>query len=311
MITVNQPQFTWLHLRNASNNELSLLQQQYDFHELIREDITELSGENKVEYYEEDGVITILINFPKYNTKTEKYLHNPFVIVISHAIIISVSKYHSSHIDQLASKAIEKTYLADDDSTPTFDLVYDIIDTMYDKSIKWLTKASQDVLKLQDHIEARNTVEKTLLEELMAKKINMITLQHIFRAQRQTLHEFKSILKKVLHTADEEIQDAKLYVEDLDAKLDKILDTISLNYNSLQSLWDTYASLIDLQTNKTISYLTVVTVWFWFITLLAGLYGMNVSLPGEQFPYMFWVILLISWGAMVGWYYFLKWKKLI
>lgn len=94
----------------------------------------------------------------------------------------------------------------------------------------------------------------------MGKKINMITLQHIFRPQRQTLHEFKSILKNILRTDREEVEDAKLYIEDLDAKLDKILDNISLNYESLKSLAETYSSLIDLQTNKTISRLTVVTV---------------------------------------------------
>lgn len=311
MIIVKQPQFTWTHLRHSSKHELLDIQQEYNFHELIWEDLIELSGENKVEYYEDDGVITILINFPKYNTKTEKYLHNPFVIVVSGSYILSVSKYHSNHIDVLANKAQSKQYLADDDTTPTFDLVYDIIDTMYDKSVKWLTKASQDILKLQDQIEAKSMVSRDLLQELLSKKINMSTLQHIFRAQRQTLQEFKSILKKVLHTDQDDVEDAKLYIEDLDAKLDKILDTISLNYNSLQSLGDTYASLIDLQTNKTISYLTVVTVGFGFITLLAGLYGMNVALPGEWFPYMFWVIISISIVAMISGYYFLRWRKLL
>lgn len=135
MIKVSQPQFTWTHLRASSQSELLTLQQHYDFHELIWEDLIELSGENKVEYYEEDRVITILINFPKYNIKTEKYFHNPFVIVVSDQYILSISKYHSSHIDNLARKAQSKEYLPDE-GMPTFDLVYDIIDTMYDKSVK-------------------------------------------------------------------------------------------------------------------------------------------------------------------------------
>ena len=43
-------------------------------------------------------------------------------------------------------------------------------------------------------------------------------------------------------------------------QLDKILDNISLNYESLKSLAETYGDMIDLQTNKNISRLTVVTV---------------------------------------------------
>ncbi len=278
MIVVKQPQFTWIHLKNATKADIENIQQEYDFHELIREDLLELSGENKVDYFEDDQAITILINFPKYEMRAERYLHNPFVIIVSDKYVLSISKHNSKHIDDLAKKAQEKQYLEGDDSTPTFDLVYDIIDTMYDKSVKGLAKASQDVVRLQDHIGTRST-DKNVLEEIMDRKINMITLQHIFRPQRQTLHEFKQILKKVLRTDEDEVEDAKLYMEDLDSKLDKILDNISLNYESLKSLAETYGDMIDLQTNKNISRLTMVTVGTGLMSVLAGLYGMNVALP--------------------------------
>lgn len=311
MIVVQQPQFTWIHLKNATKGDIETIQQEYDFHELIREDLLELSGENKVDYFEEDKVVTLLMNFPKYDTKLGRYLHNPFVIIVSHNYVLSICRHHSTHIDDLAKQAQAKTYLEDDESTPTFDLVYDIIDTMYDKSVKGLTKASQDVLKLQDNIEDLQNMTKSLLEELMSRKINMITLQHIFRPQRQTLHEFKQILKKVLRTDEEEIADAKLYIEDLDSKLDKILDNISLNYESLKSLAETYGDIIDLQTNKNLSLLTVVTVGTGMMSVLAGLYGMNVSLPGEHYPYMFWLIILFGLSCMACGYFLLKNKNIL
>lgn len=150
------------------------------------------------------------------------------------------------------------------------------------------------MLNLQDHIETQNDIDKDLLENLMGKKINMITLQHIFRPQRQTLSEFKMILKKFLHTDKDDVEDARLYVEDLDAKLDKILDNVSLNYESLKSLAETYSSLIDLQTNKTISRLTIVTVATGFMAVVAGLFGMNVVIPGGDYPEMFWIIVVLS-----------------
>lgn len=136
MLLVQQPHFTWIHLKNATRSEIEEIQKEYDFHELIREDLVELSGENKVEYYEEDKAVTLLMNFPKYYIKSEKYIHNPFVIIVTKSYVLSISKYHSNHIDRLVELANKKQYLDDDDSTPTFDLVYDIIDTMYDKSVK-------------------------------------------------------------------------------------------------------------------------------------------------------------------------------
>lgn len=260
MIVVKQPQFTWIHLHNAKPGDIQRLQEEYDFHELIEEDLIELSGENKVEYYEDDQVVSMLMNFPKYDTKLQKYHHHPFVIIVSEKYVLSLSKYTSKHLDNLIQRAQKPDYLAQDMATPTFDLVYDIIDTMYDKSVKGLVKAGQDVVKIQDSIEAHRGLSKEILDEIMARKINMVTLQHIFRPQRQILHEFKSSIKKILRTDEEEVEDAKLYVEDLDSKLDKILDGISLNYESLKALADTYRAVIDLQTNRNISRLTMITI---------------------------------------------------
>ena len=311
MIVVKQPQFTWIHLKNATQWDIENIQKEYNFHELIWEDLIELSGENKVDYYEEDKAITLLMNFPKYDIRTEKYVHNPFVIIVSNNYVLSICRHNSRHIDELSEHAKDKTYLKDDASTPTFDLVYDIIDTMYDKSVKWLTKASQDIVKLQDNISANATTNDNLLQELMDRKINMITLQHIFRPQRQTLREFKIILQKVLQTDAGEVEDAKLYIEDLDSKLDKILDNVSLNYESLKSLAETYGDMIDLQTSKSISRLTGVTVGTGLMSVVAGLYGMNVALPGENNIYMFWVIVIGTIVLIALGYLFLKKRKLI
>ena len=76
-------------------------------------------------------------------------------------------------------------------------------------------------------------------------------------------------MKKVLRTDEDEVEDAKLYIEDLDSKLDKILDNISLNYESLKSLAETYGDMIDLQTNKNLSRLTMVTVGTGMMSVLA------------------------------------------
>ncbi|MBP7885242.1 hypothetical protein KAZ93_03725 [Patescibacteria group bacterium] len=51
-----------------------------------------------------------------------------------------------------------------------------------------------------------------------------------------------------------------MYVDDLDAKLDNIIDQTSLLYETIKSLSDTYRSLIDLQTNQIVTRLTMVTV---------------------------------------------------
>jgi hypothetical protein len=60
-----------------------------------------------------------------------------------------------------------------------------------------------------------NKLKKRLLEELLTKKINMSVLQHIFRPQRQLVHELNSALRKILHAEREDMEDVILYMEDL------------------------------------------------------------------------------------------------
>jgi Mg2+ and Co2+ transporter CorA len=102
MLKITQPHFTWTHLHNTTPSEIKNIQKEYDFHELIMEDMTELSGENKVDFYEEDNAVVLLLNFPRYDTVSERYVHNPFVCIVSEKYIITASKY--------VSKAYWKVY---------------------------------------------------------------------------------------------------------------------------------------------------------------------------------------------------------
>lgn len=310
MIRIEQPQFTWIHIENPTRQSIEALQQEYHFHELMVEDLVELSGENKVEYYNEDDgqAVSVLMNFPKYDNDSEKYIHNPFIIIVSPKYIISVSKHTSKDMDKFAHIAEHKNYLQGDDSTPTFDLMYDIIDLMYDKSIKWLKKSSHEILTLQDHLEKPSMLTRKTLEDLMGKKINIVVLQHIFRPQRQLLHELKWVIKTVLDTDKEDTEDIHMYVDDLDAKLDNIIDQTSLLYETIKSLSDTYRSLIDLQTNQIVTRLTMVTVATGIMSVVGWFFGMNVPIPGHDTPYMFLFIVVSSIALIWIGYRLLKQK---
>lgn len=52
---------------------------------------------------------------------------------------------------------------------------------------------------------------------------------------------------------------------------------------------------MDTRLNEiTIRLLTVITLALAVPTMVAGVYGMNVDIPGEHSPYVFWIIVVIS-----------------
>jgi magnesium transporter len=105
--------------------------------------------------------------------------------------------------------------------------------------------------------------------------------------------------------------DLDVYFEDLQYKTDKILSTINITMENTESLSMVYNTLANIKTNSIISLLTVLTIVIWMMTMISGLYGMNVRLPWEGSPAMFFMILgimlLVSWLV----FFFVKKKKWI
>jgi magnesium transporter len=64
---------------------------------------------------------------------------------------------------------------------------------------------------------------------------------------------------------------------------------------------------MDTRLNETLRILTVITLGLTIPTMIAGLFGMNVALPGHDWPYTFWVIIgvsILAAGSLS--YYFTK-----
>lgn len=300
MLQVKHNKYLWTHLSEPSREDILKMNQKYNFHELLLEDLLELNSENKVELYEGESVV-ITVNFPKYNQKVQKYLLNSFVIVIGKDYIISVSRFHSSNVQRLVAK-LKNSEMVKQDLETTFDVAYEIIDVMYDKTIRGLSKASKEVLKLQETIMYSKKLQRKYLEELMTKKVNMVILQHTFRPQREVLHEMKRDVIKLYKSNKDDTEEVVLYVDDLDSKLDKIINNISVLFETVRSLTDTYNSLMNIKTNNIITLLTIFTAVTGIMAVIVWAYGMNVPLPFSDSPHTFGaiVVLMISLVLIIG-----------
>lgn len=96
-------------------------------------------------------------------------------------------------------------------------------------------------------------------------------------------------------------------VEDLSIDLEQLIARCKSLLRTITNVRDSYRAVIDTRLNETVRILTVITLALTIPTMMAGLYGMNVELPGEHWPFMFWVVIGISAiSALSLSYYFLK-----
>lgn len=165
----------WISLFDPEKKEITDLVKKYDLHELIEEDLFELTNQEKIDVYEE--YMFIVVNFPKYNSDIKKYSLNEFSIILGKNIIVTMTKFDTNHINSIIEEYSEelKTRESDEEfKISPYYILYKVLDTMYDKSIKMLNKSSKDVVTLEEQLFSSNKLEKKLLENLTIKKRNIV-----------------------------------------------------------------------------------------------------------------------------------------
>lgn len=287
----------WIHLFEPQKDEIIDLVKKYDFHELIEEDLFELTNQEKIDVYED--YMFIVVNFPKYDAAIKKYFLNEFSIILGKNVIITMTKFDTNHITSIIEKYAEelKTRESDEEfKISPYYILYKILDTMYDKSINMLNQSSKDVVNLEEQLFRSNKLEKTLLELLTIKKRNIVSLKHTFNPHREILEELQNALPKFYK------EDLDVYFEDLEYKLNKIINNISVSFENIESLADTYNSLMNIKTNSMIGVLTIFSAITWILTLISGIYWMNVILPGQEnqnfFPILMFVMAIVCFALL-------------
>ena len=104
-------------------------------------------------------------------------------------------------------------------------------------------------------------------------------------------------------------EDEKEFIEDLVIDLDQTFNTCKTSLKTITNMRDYYSTTLTNNLNRTITVLTVFTIFLTIPTVLSSIYGMNISLPFQNNPLIFLLLsgitILIWIIAFIG---FKKWK---
>lgn len=265
-----------------------------------------MTTQEKIDIYED--YLFVVMNFPKYNINTKKYVLNEFSIILGQNIIITLTRFNTNHIQNIIqeyAKEIRKRQKDEEFKISPYYLLYKIIDTMYDKTLNILNKSTKDVILFEEELFSSNKLEKKLLENLMIKKRNIVFLKHNFIPHKDILNDLQNIIPKFYK------EDLEVYFEDIISKLEKILNSIAISYENIDSLWETYNSLMNIKTNSIIKILTIFSSITWILTLISWIYWMNIKLPWQQNWYFFLIIIWIMFVFSLWLLYIFKRQKWI
>lgn len=143
--------------------------------------------------------------------------------------------------------------------------------------------------------------------QMRAATADVVNLHHrdiaIFVEYERKLNDYLDALIPTNNAAEKLLggrllplyEDDRDLVEDLSIDLEQLISRCKSLLRTITNVRDSYRAVMDTRLNETIRILTVITLALTIPTMMAGLYGMNVDLPGDEgSPVMFWVIVGIS-----------------
>lgn len=240
----------------------------------------------------DDGWTYFITRLPDTDDEFNDYT-TPILFALGDKYIVTVSR---DSLGRLWQPFIERVHAPTTQKTKLLMLMLEAIAYQYQTRVASINRqmraTTSDVRSLKSKdITTLTEYERKLNDYLDALQPTNTALEKLLGGRLLTLYE-----------------DDRDLVEDLSIEFEQLIARCKSLLRTITNVRDSYRAVMDTRLNETIRLLTVITLTFTIPTMFAGLYGMNVDLPGEESnPLMFWIIVLVS-GLVAGslGFYFLR-----
>ncbi|MFL5946481.1 MAG: CorA family divalent cation transporter, partial [Gaiellaceae bacterium] len=154
---------------------------------------------------------------------------------------------------------------------------------------------------IEDDIEDRRSEE--IVTDISKVKQEIISYRKIIKPQRPTLRLLERYVERFLP------EQLETYYDDLVDASERIWDLLDNYKEVVEALESTNESVISHRQNDVLRVLTLFSVILLPLTLISGIFGMNVGFPGEGSHAAFWAIVGLMIGTIASMIAFFKFKR--
>jgi magnesium transporter len=180
-------------------------------------------------------------------------------------------------------------------------LLYHILDDLFDYCGPILDKIGHKLDSVEDDMFEVRAEE--VVRDLSNVKQEIISYRKIIKPERSTLRVLERQVERFLP------EDLELYFDDIVDASERIWDVLDNYKEVVEGLEQTNESVISHRQNDVLRVLTVVTVILLPLTLITGIFGMNVHFPGFETAAAFWVLAGFMLGLAIGLTAFFRLKR--
>ncbi len=254
--------FEWIDVESPTEEDLNFLQNRYEINNLLLEDT--IDRDHLPKFEEVDGVKFFLT---RENTDLERNHLNSISdistklgIFIIDKLIITIHRIRNLSISETEKEIKEVPHHADLERDSLALILALKVIRSYDDEVKNL----QELLdKMENEIFLKNTSDTNQIRRLYRLKRKSGLNTRLLNLSGDWVNAFKTLNLKEVEVADL-----------IDKQKDVIADFDHLNAQ-VTNLISMYLALTDQKANQVMKVLAIYSMYFFPITFIAGIYGMN------------------------------------
>ncbi|MEQ1908784.1 MAG: magnesium/cobalt transporter CorA [Vicinamibacterales bacterium] len=261
--------YLWVDLAAPSIPDLLLLSDTFAFHPLSVEDARAELHYPKIEAY--DGYLYAILHGIGFEDQDEGFTTQDVDFFVGPNYLVTVHSGRSRSIAELQENATRNPKVLGEGPVSLF---HRILDTMVDHYRPEVQKLEEALDELETAVLDRPTPD--VMRLILTEKRRVAGLRRIITPQRDVVarlarREFVDIST-----------DMSFRFRDVYDHLQRLSDDATMFQDRITGILDAYLSNVSNKLNEVMKVLTVVATVFMPLTLISGIYGMNIHLP--QFP---------------------------
>jgi magnesium transporter len=293
---------TWVNVVSPDTETAQTLAVRFGWHPLDVEDIVSKRQRPKVDDYEEDGYLFAVLHFPVFDQAVQRLNAAELDIFIGHDYVVTIPNRELLPVTRLFERCQGDERLREQlFARGSGRLLYEVLDDLFDYCFPILDKIAHKLDGIEDEMFEGRSEE--VVRDLSNVKQEIISYRKIIKPERSTLRVLE---RRVENFLPEELE---LYFDDIVDAAERIWDLLDNYKEVVDGLESTNESVISHRQNDVLRLLTVFTVIVLPLTMLTGVFGMNVAFPGEGTREAFWVIAAALVAILAGMVGFFRWKR--
>jgi len=270
--SISEGKLTWVYIEKPTEAEGEYLEEKYGFHPLEIDDVLSRAQRPKID--EDDDHLFIVMQFPVFDKQNRITRPSEVDVFIGEDYVVTV---HCNADLKPLSAFFRECQMRDESRAAYLGrssgyLLYHIIDRLVNYCFPILNKITENIEDIEDVIFTEYVPETVRAISLLRR--DLISFRRVIRPQIA-----------VIETLEQEDypffkEEQEIYFGDVADHVRKIWDGLEDCKEVVDGLYETSNWFTSHRIQEIMRVLTIITVVLAPLTLMSGIFGMNVPLPG-------------------------------